>query len=310
MEQRVSFLSDGLELVGVLHRPADMWPGERRPAIVVLHGFGGTMEGPGGRNPAPFFCGLGYVVLRFDFRGCGQSAGERGRIICLEEVEDARNAVTFLAARPEVDPTRIALMGESFGAAVAVYGGAVDPRVAAVISSGGWGDGEKKFRRQHPGAVAWDRFTKMIADGQSRRARTGKTVMVSRFDIVPIPLKLRALLPAGSVMEFPLETVESMMAFRANDVVGKISPRPLLLLHSAKDSVTPTEQSLDLFQHAGQPVDLHLMANVDHFMFSNESPPVARLLRNWLDRYFPARPAAQPAVAATGMYAEGSPAHG
>ncbi len=88
----------------------------------------------------------------------------------------------------------------------------------------------------------------MIADGQSERARTGKTVMVPRYDVVPIPEKMRGLLPPGSIMEFPLETVESMMAFRANDVVGNIAPRPLLLLHSAKDSVTPTEQSVDLFK--------------------------------------------------------------
>jgi alpha-beta hydrolase superfamily lysophospholipase len=93
-------------------------------------------------------------------------------------------------------------------------------------------------------------------------------------------------------MEFPLETVESMMAFRANDVVGGIAPRPLLLLHSARDSVTPTEQSIDLFLSAGQPTDLHLMADVDHFMFTHQSPLVAGLIRNWLDKYFPARPAA------------------
>jgi pimeloyl-ACP methyl ester carboxylesterase len=298
MEERVTFQSDGLQLAGVLHRPDNLRPGERRAAIIVLHGFGGTMEGPGGRHPAPFFCEMGYMVLRFDFRGCGQSAGERGRIICLEEVADARNALSFLATRPEVEPTQIALMGESFGAAVAVYGGGIDPRVAAVISSGGWGDGEKKFRRQHPGDEAWARFTGMISDGQKERSRTGRTVMVPRYDVVPIPEKLRGLLPPGSIMEFPLETVESMMAFRANEVVDKIAPRPLLLLHSAKDSVTPTEQSIDLFIHAGQPTDLHLMAEVDHFMFSHQSPLVADLIGNWLDRHFPARPAARSAAAA------------
>lgn len=289
MEQRLTFLSAGLNLAGILQVPDDIRPGERRAAVIALHGFGGTKEGPGGMNPAQMFHDLGYVTFRFDFRGCGQSPGERGRLICLEEVEDARNAVSFLATRPEVDPARIALMGESFGAAIAVYAGGVDPRVAAVISSGGWGDGDKKFRGQHPGEDGWARFTKTIADGQATRARTGKTVMIPRFDIVPIPEKMRGLLPAGSLMEFPLETVESMVAFRANDVVGKIAPRPLLLLHSAKDSVTPTEQSIDLFRHAGQPTDLHLMADVDHFMFTHGSPLVADLIRHWLDKYFPAR---------------------
>jgi alpha/beta superfamily hydrolase len=289
MEQRITVRSDGLDLAGILHLPDDMRPGEKRAAVIALHGFGGTMQGPGGNNPAQIFCDMGYVALRFDFRGCGQSPGERGRLICLEEVEDARNALTYLATRPEVDPGRIALLGESFGAAIAVYAGGVDPRVAAVISSGGWGDGEKKFRGQHPGDAAWARFQKMISDGQRERERTGKTVMIPRFDIVPIPEKMRGLLPAGSLMEFPLETVESMMAFRANDVVGNIAPRPLLLLHSAKDSVTPTGQSIELFRHAGQPADLHLMTDVDHFMFTHQSPLVANLIRDWLDKYFPAR---------------------
>src|SRR5690348_7553740 len=112
MEERVTFESAGHQLVGIIHRPSDLKPGEKRAAIIALHGFGGTMAGAGGSNPAQYFCDMGYVALRFDFRGCGQSPGERGRIICLEEVEDARNALSFLATRREVDPARIALMGE------------------------------------------------------------------------------------------------------------------------------------------------------------------------------------------------------
>jgi len=291
MEQSVTFDSAGHRLAGILHIPDDLKPREKRAAVIALHGFGGNMAGAGGSNPAQFFCEMGYVALRFDFRGCGQSPGERGRLICLEEVEDARNALSFLATRPEVDPGNIAVMGESFGAAVAVYAGGVDERFAAVISSGGWGDGETKFKAQHPGDEAWKRFTAMIEDGRAERARTGKTVMVPRYDIVPIPPKMRGLLPPGSLMEFPLETVESMLSFRANDVVGKIAPRPLLLLHSAKDSVTPTEQSVELFRRAGQPTDLHLMADVDHFMFTHGSPLVADLIGNWLDKHHPSRPA-------------------
>ena len=61
---------------------------------------------------------LGYVTLGFDMRGCGDSEGEFGRVICLEQVEDTRSALTFLQKHPAVDPDRIAVIGSSFGGAV------------------------------------------------------------------------------------------------------------------------------------------------------------------------------------------------
>jgi uncharacterized protein len=289
MQERVVFASDDLKLAGVLHFPEKRPAAERHAAFLVLHGFGSNKDASGMIAVAAMLAGLGYAALRFDFRGCGKSEGERGRVICLEQVEDAKNALSFLAARADIDPRRIGVIGQSFGAAVAVYSAGVDPRVAACISSGGWGDGEKKFRRQHASPEAWRKFSAMLEEGRRHRERTGKSMMVPRYDIVPIPSGLRGNLAQGSIMEFPFEVVETMLAFNANDVVGKISPRPLLLLHSASDSVTPTEQSIELFRRAGRPSDLHLVADVDHFMFSEGNALVLNLVRNWLDKHFPPR---------------------
>jgi uncharacterized protein len=287
--RRVTFDSAGLKLAGTLQLPRGRKARERRPAFLVLHGFGSTKDSGGTTAVAKLLTELGYVTLRFDMRGCGESEGVRGRVICLEQVEDTRNALSFLAARAEVDPDRIGVIGQSFGAAVAVYTAGVDRRVAACVSSGGWGDGAKKFRRQHFAPGTWEKFTAMLEQGKRHRERTGRSLMVPRYDIVPIPPALRGNLAQGSIMEFPFEVVESMYAFTANDVVGRIAPRPLLLLHSANDSVTPTEQSLDLFARAGQPADLHLVADVDHFMFAEGNTLVINLLRNWLDKHFPLR---------------------
>jgi alpha-beta hydrolase superfamily lysophospholipase len=60
-------------------------------------------------------------------------------------------------------------------------------------------------------------------------------------------------------------------------------------MHAADDTVTPTEQSIDLFQHAGQPSDLHLVAGVDHFMMSEGNTLVMDIVRDWLAQRFPAR---------------------
>ena len=288
MEQRVHFSSAGLQLAGILHLPADMKSGERRPAFMVLHGFGSNKDSTTSRTVAELFAALGYVALRFDMRGCGESEGTRGRVICLEQVEDTRNALTYLQTRPEVQKDRIAVYGHSFGAAVAIYAAGVEPRIAACISTGGWGHGEKKFRKQHASPEAWRRFSTMMERGGEMKKR-GETLMVSRYDIVPIRPELRTNLAPGSILEFPFDVVESMYAFTANEVVGRIAPRPLLLMHPANDTVTPTEQSIDLFQHAGQPTDLHLVAGVDHFLMNEGNTLVLNLVRDWLAQRFPAR---------------------
>jgi pimeloyl-ACP methyl ester carboxylesterase len=289
METKVSFRSEGLNVAGIVHTPKNLNAGERRPAFVILHGFGGNKDGHGQQVMARQLTEWGYVTMRIDFRGCGESEGEHGRIICLDQVADTSNAVTYMSSRPDVDPERVALVGSSFGAAVAIYTGGADPRVAAVISSGGWGDGERKFRRQHPTPDAWERFTRMLEEGRRYRERTGKSLMVPRFDIVPIPERLRRKMSAGSIMEFPAETAQSMYEFRADEMVSKISPRPLLLLHSANDSVTPTEESIELFRRAKQPAELYLLSDVDHFMFNQENPRVTRLIFDWLERFFPVK---------------------
>jgi len=285
-EQRVSFKSQGLTLAGIVRVPDGVKPGERRPAFIVLHGFGSHMGAGNVLQPCALLEKLGYVTLRFDMPGCGDSEGQRGHLICLDQVQATRDALTTLAQHGNVDGRRIAVTGSSFGAAVAVYTGGVDERVAAVISASGWGHGERKFRGQHPTPEGWAKFTAMLEEGKRHRERTGQSLMVPRYDIVPIPKHLRTHVLPGSIQMFTAETAQSMYDFRANDVIGRIAPRPALLLHSASDSVTPVEQSVGLFEHAGQPTELHLFADTDHFMFAESNTRVRAVVENWLARYF------------------------
>jgi pimeloyl-ACP methyl ester carboxylesterase len=294
-EQRVTFKSKGLALSGIIRVPDNVKAGEKRPAFIVLHGFGSRMTADNVMRPTAMFEQLGYVCMRFDMPGCGESEGEKGLLICLDQVQATSDALTLLAQHANVDPNRIAVMGSSFGAAVTVYCGGVDPRVAAVLSASGWGNGERKFRGQHPGAEAWAKFSKMLDEGRGHRERTGKPFMVPRYDIVPIPEHLRTHVVPGSVQMFPWETARSMYDFRANDVIGKIAPRPVLLLHSSDDHVTPVEQSIELFGHAKQPTELHLFADTDHFMFAEGNTRVHAVVQNWLANYFPVQAKAKAA---------------
>lgn len=286
MEDKVTFKYGDLTLSGALHLP-DGAAARLLPAMMVLHGFGSNKESNNVRGPVAMLNGWGYAAFRFDMPGCGESEGEFGRVICQEQVEATRAALTYLQTRPEIDPDRIGVLGSSFGAAVAIYAGGMDERIACVVSSGGWGHGERKFRGQHPTQDGWLKFTRMLEEGSRHRERTGESLMVDRYDIVPIPAHLRANLSRHSVEKFPAEVAQSMYNFCAEDVVGRIAPRPLLLLHSSEDSVTPTEQSVALFQKAGQPCDLHLFAETDHFMFAENNTRVREIVKSWLDRFFP-----------------------
>lgn len=288
MEHSLSFMSDGLKLSGVLHVPEKRRDGEKLPTFIVLHGFVGTKDESHAELQARMLEDMGYCAFRIDMRGCGQSEGARAEVRCFDQVADTKNAFTFIAAREEVDPARIGVIGHSFGAAVAVYTAGIDERFACVISSCGWGDGERKFRGQHPTPEAWAKFTDILERGRKQKADTGKSLWVSRFDVVPIPESLRKNLSPKAMFEVPVETAISMYNFRADDVVANIAPRPLLLFHTANDVITPMEQSIRMFEKAGANAELMIATGTSHFPLSEADAPRTRvLIQSWLNKFFP-----------------------
>jgi len=102
----------------------------RGPAVVVCNGNAGNRA-----LRAPLAAALsraGLSVLLFDYRGFG---GNPGRPSEDGLAADARAAQAWLAARPEVDPRRIAYFGESLGAAVALRLAVERPPAALVLRS-------------------------------------------------------------------------------------------------------------------------------------------------------------------------------
>jgi len=284
MDERITFDWDGIEIAGILDIPdASNGP---IPAFVILHGFGANKDSGSVPAMAKLLTNRGYASLRLDMPGVGDSGGVVGKLVCLEQVAVARRGIDYLESRAEIDSARIGVAGASFGAAVSIYTGGADERVAAIISSGGWGNGARKAKLQHPPPVAYDKFITMVEEGRKKVA-AGETMMVPRFDIVPIPEHLRGNLDITSLMEFHVETAIGIFDFRPEDMVGKISPRPLLLLHPTNDSVTPVSETMELFAKAGENTDVHLLADVDHFMFSEENVRVTHVIGDWLDKFFP-----------------------
>ena len=93
--ENVIFQNAGLQLVGTLHRPPHC-SSNSLPGLILCHGFGGNSDGAGHPTLAQGLAEVGYIVLRFDFRGCGKSGGEPGRVIFAEEVEDLKAAITLI----------------------------------------------------------------------------------------------------------------------------------------------------------------------------------------------------------------------
>jgi alpha/beta superfamily hydrolase len=101
-------------LEALLEEPDDQ---KARLAVVVCHPhplFGGTMHNKVVYRLARGLRRSGAVVLRFNFRGVGRSAGEHAHLI--GEIEDARAALALLRARYPDLP--FALAGFSFGSRV------------------------------------------------------------------------------------------------------------------------------------------------------------------------------------------------
>jgi len=283
MEQAVSFESAGIVLKGTLHRPEG---GRPRAGVILCHGFGGSSSGAGHPEYARALERAGYVALRFDFRGCGASGGERGRVICAEEVEDLRSAITFLQAQDGIDAARIGVIGASLGGSVAILAAALDQRIRVCAANGAIGNGERRFRFQYPDDAEWKKFLARLESAKRERTDTRKPVMIERFAIVMIPEKRRAGLPQGATMAFPVETAVSMLELDPESVVGRIAPRPLLLIHPRGDDVVPVTESQHLAAAAGQPCELHVIDVDDHF--SSGDPRLQKITLEWLARHLPA----------------------
>lgn len=105
-----------------------------RPGVVVCHPdprYGGTMDNRVVRDLAQRLAGVGYVTLRFNYRGVGQSAGMSTAGGDEQEPRDCAGAIAYLRARPEVAAHRVAIVGYSFGAAMAVRVAAADASLKA-----------------------------------------------------------------------------------------------------------------------------------------------------------------------------------
>ena len=135
-ERALTFSCRGETLVGILHSPHTRTPRRRRGVVVVV---GAPQYRVGSHRQfvllARALSAAGFPVLRFDYRGMGDSSGA---FAGFEDVDpDIRAAVDCLfGAVPDLED--VVLWGLCDGASAAAFYAAQDPRVGGLIILNPW----------------------------------------------------------------------------------------------------------------------------------------------------------------------------
>lgn len=104
---------------GHLHIPAAL--SKRVPGVLIIPGFADTAVGPHNMHVlmARALCQAGFVVMRFDYRGQGESDGDFKNFTAQSGLDDARHALKLLGTQAQVDPATLGIVGFSLGGTLA-----------------------------------------------------------------------------------------------------------------------------------------------------------------------------------------------
>lgn len=168
----------------------------------------------------------GNNVLLFDYRGCGES-DPAPLSVGFHEQGDLRAAIRF--ARERVPQARLGLIGYSMGAALAILIAATDPAIRAVIADSAYAT--------LAGVVG-------AAYGRYRLPSRPFLALSDHYNGWRYGYRYDALRPS--------------------DAIGALAPRPLLIIHGARDGVTPVAHAHELYAVAGEPKELWIAEGAHH----------------------------------------------
>ena len=288
----------GFTLAGVITTPAAQGR-QRHPAIVLVAG-----SGPVDRDSTvagiPLFAQLagqlaehGYVVLRYDKRGVGQSGGRIERVTLQDYADDANAAVRFLSRRRDVDNRRIAVAGHSEGASVAMLLGR-EKRVAALVLMSGMGTTGRE--------LVLEQQQYLLNVGKvPEPERSGKVELQERILEAAVEEDGWEALPAEVRPLVDTPWYRSLLTFDPAEVMPRVR-QPILILQGGLDTQVPPHHAEKLAELArarrnAPPVEVKLFPTLNHLLVPAEtghlaeyatlkeraiSPEVARAIAEWL----------------------------
>jgi alpha/beta superfamily hydrolase len=253
MEVRpVNWKVDDIVIVGELRLPEGA---ARSPALCICHGIpSGKPADPNDKgypDLADRFCRAGFAILIFNFRGTGLSGGNFDMMGWARDIE---GAINYLHSCSQVDQSRIYLMGFSGGAAASAYVAAHDARVARLVLCAC----PAEFRRI---------VTERKADFSIDRFR--QIGLIRDKDFPP------------SLDDW----ANSFREITPINWIDRIAPRPLLMLHGKDDDLIEEEQAWRLYEKAGEPKEIAIVAGAGHKLrLSDQAMDIALA---WLKRASP-----------------------
>lgn len=304
MRRNVTFESHGLRVVGHLYVPDDYKAGERRPAIVTSHPFGGVKEQTAGLY-ARKLSEKGFVALAFDASYQGESEGEPRHLEDpFARAEDIRSAVSYLSTLDEVDPERIGALGICASGGYVPYTAQTEQRIKAVATVSA-ADMGALFREGLGGGGSMENLHAMLDAAGKDRTEQAKGKPPRLEHIVPnTPKEVTPDTPTlyregtdyyrtpraqhpNSQNWYVFSAVDKIAAYSSYDRVDLISPHPLLMIAGTRaDTRYFSEQAI---AKAKEPKELFLIKGASHIdLYDKEEfvgPAIEKLdgfFKKWL----------------------------
>ncbi len=280
----VKFFSDGVEMAGDLREPEGAGP---HPVVIFCAGMSLVKEVwlPA---YADALVAAGYVTLNFDYRGFGASAGEpRRRLLPMRQVDDVRNAISFLETLGSVDRARIGLFGASLGASVATYAGGIDPRVKAVVGIAGPADLDRVWRAM----PNFQGFYAKVMDARRKFVTTGEVTYVPLRKILSSDPETCDLLEREAPgfptwkLDVTFESLADLFEFRPESVVSGV--RSSLFIYTAADELISRFEMQSLYSKAREPRELLGLEGIRHAEIYGQGrgfQPILEASRRFFDR--------------------------
>jgi dipeptidyl aminopeptidase/acylaminoacyl peptidase len=264
----VSFFSEGSRLVGYWRTP-DEFDGRLRTVI----------QGPGwlGLKDAKLYVryhealtAAGFGVLVFDYRGFGDSEGDRSRLSFSGQLQDLINGVSYLTTRDDVDAERIGVFGSGgTGGGNAVLLAAHDPRVRAAVSQLPVADGADWLHRMRS-EFEWLDFLSGLEADRRDRAATGKGRLVHPREHIMVPTperratKMKADVDDLIPTAISLSAADEVLAYKPIEAATGLRT-PLMVIGIEGDATTPTDHAERIYEAASGPRALVMQRHTTHY---------------------------------------------